>query len=409
MNKGGGKEIIAFSIPTGIGAEIGGFAGDAGYVVREFSKYFEVIVNPNVVNAGALSAINDDMLYVEGYAFDALLSGELQLKRRNKSVVLECCPAQPSQQSLRQTGLRPWADSAKNKIGVIFDKSIPQNILNMHINTINAAKVVWGLDILGYEITDEPAGVEFNIKNGISSGALGNPKTLLAAGQKLIQKGAQALAVVCLFDEHDDSLYSQGKGTDPIGGVEAVISHYLTKELMVPIAHSPAFSELDISNEIVCEKASAEYISSTYLPCILQGLAQAPMLVRPRPASLLPSAPSAAVGELAQRSRRETSHTLLGTQMGTSEWRCPNNQTQELCNDYLDIVDEISHKDIKTLVVPSGALGSKGVLGCIKNNIQVCAVKNPCAIEITCQKLGLGDIIEFDNYKTCLDFLRNKL
>ena len=57
------KNIIALSIPTGIGAEIGGYAGDAGAIAREFSKYFRVIVNPNVVNAGILSAINNDMLY----------------------------------------------------------------------------------------------------------------------------------------------------------------------------------------------------------------------------------------------------------------------------------------------------------------------------------------------------------
>ena len=61
------KNIIALSIPTGVGAEIGGYAGDAGYVAREFAKYFKLIVNPNVVNAGILSAINDNMYYVEGY------------------------------------------------------------------------------------------------------------------------------------------------------------------------------------------------------------------------------------------------------------------------------------------------------------------------------------------------------
>ena len=45
---------IAFSLPTGIGAKIGGYAGDIGHIVREFSKYFKVIVNPNAVNGGIL-------------------------------------------------------------------------------------------------------------------------------------------------------------------------------------------------------------------------------------------------------------------------------------------------------------------------------------------------------------------
>jgi len=316
------KELIAFSIPTGIGAKIGGYAGDCGHIARKFSEYFRLIVNPNVVNAGVLSALNDEMLYVEGYAFDALLAGETKLK------------------TVRQ-----------NKIGVIFDCSIPKNILNIHINTINAAKLVWGLDITGYEVTKEPVGVGFETKEGISTGSLNNPETLLSAANKLIEKGAQAIAVVCFFEDHDDTEYSCGEGIDPIGGVEAVISHYLTKELNIPAAHSPAFGSLDISEDIVDKKASAEYISSTYLPCVLQGLNKAPQL----------------------------------SDSG-----------------------KISCTHIKALVVPSGALGSKAVLGCLKNNALVCAVKNPSQLNVTCQKLKQNGIIEFDDYDSCLNFLRKK-
>ena len=57
------KPIVALSIPTGIGASIGGYAGDFGYLAREFSKDFHAIVNPNAVNGGILSAINYDMSY----------------------------------------------------------------------------------------------------------------------------------------------------------------------------------------------------------------------------------------------------------------------------------------------------------------------------------------------------------
>ena len=58
-------ETIALIIPTGIGADIGGYAGDGGKIARMFSKHFNVITHPNVVNGGILSAINDDILYVE--------------------------------------------------------------------------------------------------------------------------------------------------------------------------------------------------------------------------------------------------------------------------------------------------------------------------------------------------------
>ena len=49
--------MFAFSIPTGIGAEFGGYAGDAGSIARKFAKHFDLIVNPNVVNAGSITAL----------------------------------------------------------------------------------------------------------------------------------------------------------------------------------------------------------------------------------------------------------------------------------------------------------------------------------------------------------------
>ena len=91
-------KYIAFSLPTGIGAQIGGFAGDIGHIVREFSRYFKVVVNPNAVNGGILSAINPNMLYVEGYVFDEFLCANLKLKEVND----------------------------QNKIGVLFDIAIPK-------------------------------------------------------------------------------------------------------------------------------------------------------------------------------------------------------------------------------------------------------------------------------------------
>lgn len=47
-----GQKLGVFIVPTGIGASIGGYAGDASCYAREFSKISSLIVNPNVVNAG---------------------------------------------------------------------------------------------------------------------------------------------------------------------------------------------------------------------------------------------------------------------------------------------------------------------------------------------------------------------
>lgn len=251
INKKGDRvKTGAFIVPTGVGASVGGFAGDASVWARKFAKKCRLIVNPNVVNAACFSGITENMLYVEGYSLDEFFKGKLALT--------------PSQE---------------NKIGIIFDKSIPQNVLNVHINTVNAVQTVYGIDILGYEITEEEVGVEFFVESsGVSTGNVKNLDTLRRAAEKLLQRGAEAIAIVCHFPDEQGDDYANGVGVDPVGGVEAIISHYISREFCVPCAHAPAFSDISISTEIVDKRCAAEYITPTFLPCILIGLSQAPKL-----------------------------------------------------------------------------------------------------------------------------------
>ena len=175
-------KIGAFIIPTGIGASIGGFAGDAGKWARKLARKCKLIVNPNVVNAACFSAITDNMLYVEGYTLDRFFKGEIGLK-----------------------------EVSNNKIGVVFDKSIPQDVLNIHINTINAVKTVYDIDIADFEITEQNVGVSFFIDDsGVSTGNVKNLETIKLAGEKLIQKGCNALALVCMFPDEQGEDYSNG-------------------------------------------------------------------------------------------------------------------------------------------------------------------------------------------------------
>lgn len=246
------KKLGAFIVPTGIGASIGGFAGDASRWARKISQECKLIVNPNVVNAACFSGINENMLYVEGYSLDRFFRGE--------------------------TSLEP---SFNNKIGVIFDKAIKADVLNVHINTMNATEVVYGLNFVGYEITEEEVGVEFFIdKSGVSMGNVKNLLTLKKATQKLLDKGAEAIAIVCRFPDEQGEDYANGIGVDPVGGVEAIISHYISKEFSAPCAHAPAFDDITIPTEIVDKRCSAEYITPTFLPCILIALNQAPKLTK---------------------------------------------------------------------------------------------------------------------------------
>jgi hypothetical protein len=323
------KNTAVFIVPTGVGASIGGFAGDASPYAREIAKKCRLIVNPNVVNAAGFSGITDNMLYTEGYAIDCFFKKEI--------------------------ALRP---SSKNKIGIIFDSAIPQNILNIHINTINAVSAVYGIEDIIYELTESQVGIGFEVTTeGISTGTVENTKTLIDAGKKMVDKGCNALAVVCLFeDTQNDEEYSQNGGVDPVGGVEAIISHVLTKEFMLPVAHAPAFENFDISNDIVDKRAAAEYITPTFLPCILLGLHNAPQLI---PYSL----------------RKE---------------------------------NDITIENLNALIIPHNSLGSTPVLKAIENNTPVFAIKeNSTVLDITAQRLGIEDKITIlDKYSDVFNYLQ---
>lgn len=320
------KKLGAFIVPTGIGASIGGYAGDASSYARLFAQYTDLIVNPNVVNAGCFSGITPNMYYTEGYALDQFFKGNINLVPSN-------C----------------------NKIGIIYDKAIPQNVLNIHINTQNAVQTVYGVKISEYEITDSEVGVEFFITdNGISTGNIKNIKTISRACEKLLSKGCDAIAIVCLFeDPEDDNLdYANGTGVDPVGGVEAIISHYISKEFNVPCAHSPAFTDFSITTDIVNPKASAEYITPTFLPCILLGLSQAPKLTT-------------------------------------------------------DLSYGINISNVDYIVVPYNSLGGIPVFKAIQNNIKVYAItENKTELNVTKEKLFPNcNIIEVPTYKSCLELI----
>lgn len=320
MTKYSEKPIIALQIPTGAGANFGGYAGDFGYIARKFSEKFHCIVNPNAVNGGILSAINYDMSYLEGYLFDKFFEGKI--------------------------GIIPKKPYETNKIGVIFDCEIPKNILNVHLNTINALKMVQGIEFTGFEYTQKEVGVEISIENNISSGNLKNPNELIKAAEKLIKKGASAIAIVCFFGkDFEDENYSNAQGIDPIGGIEAIISHLICEKFNIPSAHAPAFFDIDISEKIENPKVSSELISSTYFPCIAQGLSIAPKIVKE---------------------------------------------------------GGIKNKDVEYLIVPYDAMGSKSVLSCYEKGIKIITVKNKTALDVTNEKLNIKPSAHFESYEECL-------
>jgi hypothetical protein len=243
---------VAFVIPTGVGACTGGFIGDAGPCSRalEFVSGM-LILHPNVANGADLYGAGERSLYVDGLVLDRFFAGNA---------------------TLGEPGTR--------RVGLLLDM-LEGEQEDAALNAANASRAVLGVDVIGHVVCDEP--VAANVSRtalGHFSGRVENPGVLLEAADRLLQAGAEAIAVVTgahgiptgAWIEH----YTKG-GPNPVGSLEALISRAIAAETGVPCAHAPAFIEgVGRANGVVDPRAAAEVISHSGLPCILRGLSSAP-------------------------------------------------------------------------------------------------------------------------------------
>ncbi|BAC88498.1 DUF3326 domain-containing protein [Gloeobacter violaceus] len=243
--------VVLLLVPTGVGAAVGGFAGDAIPVARLLAGVADcLITHPNVLNGALLSYPLTNALYVEGYGLDRFCKGEWRLRPVHR-----------------------------NRVGVVLDAGLSASQHQQHLHALEAARYTLGVDILGHCTTEGPLGVEIcGGAVGTAWGTLRHPQRLLAAAQRLATAGAEAIAVVSRCPESDDTAYRAGRGVDPVGGVEAVISHLVVRHLQLPAAHAPAF-DYDPLPGPVHPRVAAEVLGPTFLPCVLAGLARAPRFV----------------------------------------------------------------------------------------------------------------------------------
>ena len=330
-------------IPTGIGCEQGGYAGDGLPVARLLAAASGcLITHPNVMNGAALYWSDPRIHYVEGSALNRFASGELAL------------------QPVR-----------RQRVGLLLDAGIEPELRQRHLQVADACRATLGLEIGPVVTTEEPLGVNLQLAaSGASWGGLERPDVLLRAGERLVAAGATAIAVVARFpeDPHSEALaaYRQGLGVDALAGAEAVISHLLSRHLAIPCAHAPALSPLPL-DPALDPRAAGEELGYTFLPCVLVGLSRAPSLVplgppSPSPSPSLPHSPAAPFA-----SASFAHHPLLHPE------------------------------HLGAVVAPAGALGGEAVLRCAERGVPLIAVHNPCLLEVTAEALGL-DAIRASSY-----------
>lgn len=242
-------------IPTGIGCELGGYAGDGLPAARLLAAASGcLITHPNVMNAASLYWSDRRIHYLEGWALDRFAAGELALAPR-----------------------------ASQRVGVLLDAGIEPELQLRHRQVIDACRASLGLPIGPILETDAPLGVSLQLAaSGSSWGTIARPDALLRAGERLVAAGATAIAVVARFPDDPGSealaAYRGGSGVDALAGAEAVISHLLVRHLGIPCAHAPALLPLDPDPDLD-PRAAAEEMGHTFLPCVLVGLSRAPDLV----------------------------------------------------------------------------------------------------------------------------------
>ena len=247
-----------FLVPTGIGAEIGGHAGDAAPAAKLLSETCDVLVtHPNVVNASDINEIPDNALYVEGSVICRLLMGTV--------------------------GLRPVR---ANRVLVVIDAHRDQLFVNAAINAVSAARASYGLQCPTVVQLDPPLRMKSNYaSSGRAAGEIeGLDRLCVVLDEHEGHFDAVALSSVIDVppEFHADYFESHGDMINPWGGVEAMLTHAVSSLYNVPSAHSPMFESRDVANMdpgIVEPRMAAEAVSLTFFQCILKGLRRSPRII----------------------------------------------------------------------------------------------------------------------------------
>ncbi|MCK4429085.1 MAG: DUF3326 domain-containing protein [Candidatus Aenigmarchaeota archaeon] len=327
------KFAVANIVPTGVRAEVGGWIADATPVTNAMSECADwVIAHPNVLNGSFINYGNRKSLYTEGYLLDHFFRKQLNLKE------------------LATT-------NSHNKIGVILDrgaKDVDKDSLTLAINAVESLRAVAGIEIVDCIITKEPIGGKAVLReSGAFGGEVKNPKTFLDAAKELIDKGADAIAVATYISVSMDDLdaYFRCELPNPYGGVEALISHTISREFGVPSAHAPIVPQSEkeafLAKGVVDPRIAGEVVTPAYLGSVLRGLQYAPHPV----------------------SRSMFDRASLGLE------------------------------DVRAVVVPYTCCGGIPVLAAQKYGVPVIAVKeNKTVLDVTPEKLNMKNVIIVDTY-----------
>lgn len=258
-------------VPTGIGALIGGHAGDAAPAARLLAACADTLItHPNVVNGADINEMPDNALYVEGSVITRLMMGTAGLLPRR-------C----------------------NRILTIMDDHEAPIIRHNVVNSVNAARAAAGFACDRVEMLSSRLRMSTGYSSsGRATGVVENLEVL----SEIIERNrntVDAVAITTVIDIDADEqesyfgepAFQSDRGPDsepqletinPFGGVEALLTHCLSSLFNIPTAHSPMYDSVEIMNSDVGHyepRKAAEAVSVSFLHCVLKGLSRAPAIV----------------------------------------------------------------------------------------------------------------------------------
>lgn len=250
--------VVVSIIPTGVRAEIGGFAGDATPSTNLLATACDYLVtNPNAVTASDVYFAQNNVLYLEGNLICQLLLGNI--------------------------GVIP---QKRTKIAAIIEKPKDERFLNNVLNALNGLRVVGGVNIDPVVVTGGAVETACTYSQyGNASGEFKGMEELMKALDVVAQSdaGAVALMTTLLVDDKIRQAYYRGESiANPWGGAEAIMTHMLTNFYPFTAAHAPLLLEWEHTGfgKLVDPRDGAELISSAYVCSPLNGLINSPRPVK---------------------------------------------------------------------------------------------------------------------------------
>lgn len=242
-------------VPTGVGAKIGGDAGDAAPAARLLASACDTLItHPNVVNASDINEIPSNGLYVEGSTLTRFMMGSIGLERVRS-----------------------------NRVLLVVDEHTDPYFKDSAINSASAARASLGVNCEVVMLAD---GFEMGASYSRSGRAIGEI-TRIEKLQNLLEArrgefDAIALSSLIKLPDGLNVDYFSEEMVNPWGGAEALLTHGVSLAFGVPSAHSPMMHDRELLNTelgVVAPQKAAEAVSITFLHCILKGLYKSPRII----------------------------------------------------------------------------------------------------------------------------------